>query len=136
MFVLDILQFLKKDFDSAFQWTKYVMETPFPNYLKCNVNIHRLNVTIEDLVFYTFSQLYLMYWSVQVNWVRLMIYLDGQCLPVSDHSSQLDHRLHLRDSVLNALVNQTLPVNQRDEQRNPEYYHSQHVLLKCQSMSV
>lgn len=41
-----------------------------------------------------------------------MVYLDGQGLPVSDHSSQLNHRLHLRDGTLNTFVNQTLSVKQ------------------------
>lgn len=38
-----------------------------------------------------------------------MIHLDGKGFPVSNHSAQLNHRLHLRDRALNALVNQTLP---------------------------
>lgn len=43
------------------------------------------------------------------EWIKLMIHLDGQSLPVSDHSAELNHRLHLRDCALNALVNQILP---------------------------
>lgn len=48
-----------------------------------------------------------------MDWVKLMIHLDGQGLPVSDHSAQLNHRLHLRDSTLDALVNHTLPEKQK-----------------------
>lgn len=44
-----------------------------------------------------------------------MIHLDGQGLPVPDHSAKLNHRLHLADSALNALVNQTLPEKQKSE---------------------
>lgn len=51
-----------------------------------------------------------------------MIYLHRQGLPVSDHSPQLDHRLHLRDGVLNALVNQTLPVKQKHESSHESGY--------------
>lgn len=40
--------------------------------------------------------------------VKVTTYLDGHGLPVSNHSAQLDHRLHLRHSTLDALVNQTL----------------------------
>lgn len=40
--------------------------------------------------------------------VKVITYLDGQGLPVSNHSAQLDHRLHLRHSTLDALVNQAL----------------------------
>lgn len=47
-----------------------------------------------------------------MDWVKLMVHLDGQGLPVSDHSAELDHRLHLRDGALNALVNHTLPEKQ------------------------
>lgn len=36
----------------------------------------------------------------------MITYLDGHGLSVSNHSAQLDHRLHLRNSVLDALVNQ------------------------------
>lgn len=45
----------------------------------------------------------------------VMVYLNGQGLPISDHSAQLNHRLHLRDGTLDALVDQTLPVTQRHE---------------------
>lgn len=48
-----------------------------------------------------------------MDWVKLMIHLDGQGLSVSNHSAQLNHRLHLTDSILNALVNQTLPEKQK-----------------------
>lgn len=48
-------------------------------------------------------------------WVMLMIHLDRQGLPVSDHSAQLNHRLHLGDGILNALVNHTLPEKQKHE---------------------
>lgn len=40
--------------------------------------------------------------------VKVITYLDGQGLPVSNHSAQLDHRLHLTHGTLDALVNQTL----------------------------
>lgn len=40
--------------------------------------------------------------------VKVITDLDGQGLPVSNHSAQLDHRLHLRHSTLDALVNQAL----------------------------
>lgn len=40
--------------------------------------------------------------------VKVITCLDGHGLPVSNHSAQLDHRLHLRHSTLDALVNQTL----------------------------
>lgn len=42
-----------------------------------------------------------------------MIHLDRQGLPVSDNSAKLNHRLHLGDSALNALVNQTLSEKQK-----------------------
>lgn len=48
-----------------------------------------------------------------MDWLKPMTHLDGQRLSVSDHSAQLDHRLHLRDSTLNALVNHTLPGKQK-----------------------
>lgn len=51
--------------------------------------------------------------------VRVITYLDGHGLPVSNHSAQLDHRLHLGHSALDALVNQTLSVK---KQQNKNIY--------------
>lgn len=50
-------------------------------------------------------------------YIVFMIYLDWQGLPVSDHSAQLNHRLHLRDGALDAFVNQILPV--RKDKKGP-----------------
>lgn len=55
----------------------------------------------------------------------MVIYLDRQGLPVSDHSAQLNHRLHPRDGAFNALVNQILPVK---TEKNIEC-HTFHVII-------
>lgn len=47
--------------------------------------------------------------------VKVITCLDGHGLPVSNHSAQLDHRLHLRHSTLDALVNQTLSENKKQK---------------------
>ncbi len=41
--------------------------------------------------------------------VTSVSHLDGKGLPVSDHTAQLDDRLHPRHGALDALVNQRLP---------------------------
>lgn len=38
-----------------------------------------------------------------------LTHLDGQGLPLSDDSTQLNHRLHLGNRALDALINQTFP---------------------------
>lgn len=54
--------------------------------------------------------------------VKVITCLDWHSLPVSNYSAQLDHRLHLRHSTLDALVNQTLS-EKKKQNRTSTYAH-------------
>lgn len=49
--------------------------------------------------------------------VKALTHLDGQGLPLSDHSAQLNHGLHLGDGALDALVNQTFPEEEKTKKQ-------------------
>lgn len=103
--------------------------------ISCHCYIWNKPITanITD-VFRTLNSLHILDWNVWMDWLKLIIHLDGQGLSVSNHSAQLNHRLHLRDSVLNALVNHTLPEKKRKKKTQKENLNL--TILKCHCMSV